>query len=101
MRLEDPLRQYIGKCIKFDLQRMYKERSPKTPPSIPAKYYYITGIKEADQKMVTLEGVRFAESPINEDEYTNSMIIYRDYQFNQLHEMRPQDYIRVISLIFK
>jgi uncharacterized lipoprotein YehR (DUF1307 family) len=101
MRLDDSLKQYIGKCIKFDLQRMHKERAPKTLPSILAKYYYITGIKQADQKMVTFSGVRFAENLTSEDEYADSMIMYRDYQFNELHEMRPQDYVRVITLIFK
>jgi hypothetical protein len=102
VKFENPLAQYVGKCVKFDLQRMYKERAYQRP-EVLAKYYYITGYKsqtESDEKMITFEGVRFAEPPSNEDEYANSMIMYRDYKFNELHKMRPQDYIRVIEIIF-
>lgn len=96
MKFENPLSKYIGKCIKFDLQRSYEERERGHQPAVPAKYYYITGYKlesESDERMVNFEGVKFAEWPISEDEYTNSILLYRDYRFNELYEMRPHDYL--------
>jgi len=69
MKLESPLEQYIGKCIKFDLQRMYKETA-KVLPAITARYYYITGIDSkpaADTKLVSFKGVNWGDPPSAEN----------------------------------